>query len=163
MAIEQTVSFTLNGAPITLTVEKQWTLLYVLREVLQLTGTKFACGTSDCGACRVLVDMEAVNSCVYPMRKLDGRQVLTIEGIQGIPRFALVQEAFVEAHAIQCGFCTPGMVISAIGLLAHHPDPTETEVRHALKDNLCRCTGYVNVVEAVLLAAEKMKRLPHGT
>lgn len=157
MEDRETVSFILNGMERSLETKRNWTLLYVLREVYQLTGTKYGCGTGDCGACKVLLDGVAVNSCTIPMHKVVGKTVITIEGVIDHPQFSLIQQAFVEAHAIQCGFCTPGMVISAAGLLSKTSEPTEMEIREALKDNLCRCTGYVHIVEAVQLAAKKMR------
>ena len=156
------VSFVLNGIERNLETKRTWTLLYVLREVYQLTGTKYGCGTGDCGACRVLIDGLAINACSVPIHKVEGKSVLTIEGIAGDPQLSLIQQAFVEAHAIQCGFCTPGMVISTAGLLLHISEPTEKEIREALKDNLCRCTGYVHSIEAVQLAAKKMKEVEDG-
>jgi len=145
-----------------LQVRRKWTLLYLLREVLGLTGTKYGCGTNDCGACKVLVDGKAVNSCVIPAKNLDGKSVVTIEGLQENGQLNILQQAFVDAGAIQCGFCTPGMIISATALLRENPDPSEEEIRKALDGNLCRCTGYVNIVKAVILAAERMKEQGHG-
>ncbi|MDD3903925.1 MAG: (2Fe-2S)-binding protein [Sphaerochaeta sp.] len=162
MEYRETVSFVLNGIERKLETKRAWTLLYVLREVYQLTGTKYGCGTGDCGACRVLIDNVAVNACSVPIHKVDGKTVLTIEGVAGDPQLSIIQQAFVEAHAIQCGFCTPGMVISAAGLLLHISEPTEKEIREALKDNLCRCTGYVHIIEAVKLASNKMKEVEDG-
>jgi len=145
-----------------LQVRRKWTLLYLVREVLGLTGTKYGCGTNDCGACKVLVDGKAVNSCVIPAKNLDGKCVVTIEGLQENGQLNILQQAFVDAGAIQCGFCTPGMIISATALLRENPDPSEEEIRKALDGNLCRCTGYVNIVKAVALAAERMKEQNHG-
>ncbi len=153
---EFTVSFTINGTEKSLTVQRKWTLLYVLREVLGLTGTKYGCGTNDCGACKVLVDGKAVNSCVLPAKNLDGKSIITIEGLQEDGRLNVLQQAFVDAGAIQCGFCTPGMIISATALLELNRDPSEEEIREALSGNLCRCTGYVNIVKAIRLAADRM-------
>ena len=153
------VSFTLNGEPRSLELEPRWTLLHVLREVYNLTGTKFGCGTNDCGSCKVLIDDNPVNSCVYPAKKLEGKRVLTIEGISSDKRYMHIPQAFVDAHAVQCGFCTPGMVVTALGLLLEDPDPDETKIRSYFTGNLCRCTGYVNIVEAVNLAAG---RSTHG-
>lgn len=132
------------------------TLLYVLREVLGLTGTKKGCGTNDCGACRVLVDGRAVNSCVLMIKKVIGKKITTIEGIAAEGEMHPIQESFVEKGAVQCGFCTPGMIISSKGLLDENPKPTREEVREALKDNICRCTGYVKIVDAVMDASTKM-------
>lgn len=161
--LTQTVSFTLNGELKTLEIEANWTLLFVLREVLGLTGTKYGCGTNDCGVCKVLVDSEPVNSCVYLMRKIEGRTVLTIEGIDRIPACAVIQQSFIDAHAVQCGFCTPGMIVSTLGLLLKKSAPTEEEIRHALRENLCRCTGYVNIVKAVQLIVERTGGGGNGT
>lgn len=162
MERERTVSFILNGEQKVLEIQHTWTLLYVLREVYNLTGTKYGCGTGDCGACKVLIDMEAVNSCTYPMRKVDGKSIVTIEGVVSLGSYAVVQQSFVASHAIQCGFCTPGMIMCTIGLLAKNGNPTEQEIRAALHPNLCRCTGYVNIVQAVQLAARQLKEVPHG-
>lgn len=159
---EFSVNVTINGTPMRLQVRRKWTLLYLLREVLGLTGTKYGCGTNDCGACKVLVDGKAVNSCVIPAKNLDGKSVVTIEGLQENGQLNILQQAFVDAGAIQCGFCTPGMIISATALLRENPDPSEEEIRKALDGNLCRCTGYVNIVKAVILAAERMKEQGHG-
>lgn len=142
-------------------IEKNWTLLYVLREVLGLTGTKCGCSTNDCGACRVIVDGKAVNSCVLMAAKLARREILTVEGLANGEELHPLQQAFIDAGAVQCGFCTPGMLMSAKALLDENPDPTEEEIRQAMKDNLCRCTGYVKIVEAVKLAAGRMKEMDH--
>ncbi|MDY0288515.1 MAG: (2Fe-2S)-binding protein [Sphaerochaeta sp.] len=162
MQEKKTVTFVLNGIEKNLETERSWTLLHVLREVYDLTGTKYGCGTNDCGACKVLLDGMAINSCSFPIHKVEGKSVLTIEGVTLHPRLSLIQDSFVEAHAIQCGFCTPGMVISAAGLLLHTKNPTEQEIREALKGNLCRCTGYVHIVEAVQLASEKIQEYDNG-
>jgi len=162
MKEKATVTFILNGIERNLETERSWTLLYVLREVYDLTGTKYGCGTNDCGACKVLLDGVAVTSCCLPIHKVQGKSVLTIEGVTLDPKLCLIQEAFVEAHAIQCGFCTPGMVISTAGLLLQTKNPTEQEIREVLKGNLCRCTGYVHIIEAVQLASIKMKGYDDG-
>jgi aerobic carbon-monoxide dehydrogenase small subunit len=150
------IKLTINGTEHQLSVKRRWTLLYLLREVLGLTGTKYGCGTNDCGACKVLLDGEAVNSCVVLARNLEGKKVVTIEGLQEDGRLNVLQQAFVEAGAIQCGFCTPGMIISATALLELNRDPSEEEIREALDGNFCRCTGYVNIVKAIRLAADRM-------
>ena len=164
VVMEQTqlVRFVLNGTKRELTVVRSWTLLHVLREVYHLTGTKYGCGTNDCGSCKVLIDGKATNSCSFPMHKLEGKHVLTIEGVRDNPKYRLVPEAFVRCHAVQCGFCTPGMVIAALGLLLENPHPTEHDVAEALSGNLCRCTGYVNILKAVLDAAGRMEEYTHG-
>lgn len=144
----------INQCNYQLMIEKNWTLLYVLREKLNLTGTKCGCGTNDCGACRVIIDGEAQNSCCILARNMEGHTITTIEGISQGNLLHPIQEAFVESGAIQCGFCTPGMVISSKALLDKNQNPTEQDIREALEPNLCRCTGYVKIIEAVLLAAK---------
>jgi carbon-monoxide dehydrogenase small subunit len=133
-------------------------LLDVLREDLGLTGAKPACRTGHCGACKVIVNGAIVNSCLMPVAKIEGKSVLTIEGLSSGGDLHPVQRAFVASGAIQCGYCTPGMIMQAKALLDKNPDPTEKDVRKALSGNLCRCTGYKKPVEAVLLAASWMKR-----
>lgn len=154
-SVEQ-IELTINGENRQLLVERTWTLLYVLREVLDLTGTKCGCATNDCGACRVIVDGEARNSCVLMARNLQGARIETIEGLSRGGELHPIQQAFVDAGAVQCGFCTPGMIMSAKALLDANPDPSEEAIREALRPNLCRCTGYVKIVEAVRLAARRM-------
>ncbi|MCD8249833.1 MAG: (2Fe-2S)-binding protein [Lachnospiraceae bacterium] len=137
--------------------EPKWTLLYVLREVLDLTGTKCGCGTGDCGACRVIMDGKAVNSCMVQVRNAVGCRIETIEGLARGTKLHPIQQAFIECGAVQCGFCTPGMIMSAKALLDVNPEPDETEIRQAIAGNLCRCTGYVKIVEAIQLAARRMR------
>ncbi|MFH2114974.1 MAG: (2Fe-2S)-binding protein [Spirochaetota bacterium] len=156
------VSFMVNGVPAMVRAERTWTLLHVLREVLGLTGTKYGCGTNDCGACRVLVDGEPRNSCVIPVKNVAGSEIVTLEGLQKDGELCILQRSFVDAGAIQCGFCTPGMIVSSTALLAENPDPDETVIRAALAGNLCRCTGYVKIVEAVRLAARRMAEVRNG-
>lgn len=148
----------INGETRNVMVEPQWTLLYVLREILDLTGAKCGCGTGDCGACKVLIDGKAENACLIQARKAQGKQIETIEGLTA-PDGALhpIQRAFIESGAIQCGFCTPGMIMLTKSLLAHNPWPSEEDIRQALGNNICRCTGYVKIVEAVKLAARLTK------
>lgn len=150
---------TINGKDHVVKVEEKWTLLYVLREVLGLTGTKEGCGTSDCGACKVLIDGKAMNSCSLLAVKMEGKDITTIEGLGSSDKPHPIQEAYVEAGAVQCGFCTPGMIISTKALLDEKSDPSEDEIREGLSKNLCRCTGYVKIVDAVKLAATKIKEL----
>lgn len=154
------IGLQVNGIFKEIAVEPNQTLLKTLRKVLKLTGTKCGCETGDCGACMVLIDGEAVRSCLVKTSKLSGKQVVTIEGITGEMRKNgdqhPIQQAFVEAGAVQCGFCTPGMIISAKALLDKNPDPSREEVIQAIDKNLCRCTGYVKIADAVLLAAKKM-------
>lgn len=149
----KTVRLIVNGSPVAVQVEEDRTLLYLLREVLGLTGTKEGCGEGDCGACSVLLDGELVNSCLVLAIQAEGREVLTIEGVGGADQLHPIQQAFIEAGAIQCGYCTPGMVLAAKALLAKAPNPGEEEIRRGLSGNLCRCTGYQKIVDAVKLAA----------
>ena len=146
-------NITLNGAPIEIEADKNWTLLYVLREVLNLTGTKCGCSTGDCGACKVILNGEAKNACLLKIGSLEGMRVETIEGLYSGGTLHPIQRAFIDSGAIQCGFCTPGMIISAKALLDRVPHPTDEEICVALSNNLCRCTGYVKIIEAVHLAA----------
>lgn len=152
MSLMETVGLKINGIFREIVVDPNQTLLKTLRNGLRLTGTKCGCETGDCGACMVLLDGEAVRSCLVKTSKLSGREVVTIEGITPHP----IQQAFVEAGAVQCGFCTPGMIISAKALLDKSPNPSREEVIAAIDKNLCRCTGYVKIVDAILLAAKKM-------
>ena len=147
----------LNGEPTEIAIESSALLLDVLRDQLGLTGTKEACGEGECGACTVLLDGKAINSCITPAMKAMNKEVLTIEGLARDGGLHPIQQAFIEHGAIQCGFCTPGMVLSTKALLDKNPDPTEEEVRIGISGNLCRCTGYVKIVEAVLAAAKKVR------
>lgn len=149
------VTVTVNGEEHTADIEPRLLLAHLLRQGLGLTGTHIGCDTTNCGACTVLVDGTAVKSCTMLAVQADGRQVTTVEGMAQASELHPVQEGFREEHALQCGFCTPGMMLSAMALLERNPDPTEEEVRWALSGNLCRCTGYQNIVKAVLWAAAK--------
>jgi carbon-monoxide dehydrogenase small subunit len=152
------VSFTLNGVEIRVRIDAHLRLIDLLRDELGLTGTKEGCGEGECGACTVLVDGRAVNSCLYPALEVEGRDVVTIEGLKEAEnKLSHLQMAFVECGAIQCGFCTSGMIMSAKALLDANPDPSEQEIRDAFQGNLCRCTGYVQIIEAVKQAAHKIK------
>jgi carbon-monoxide dehydrogenase small subunit len=144
---------TVNRARREAEVEPRELLVYFLRETLGLTGTTVGCDTSSCGACTVLLDGESVKSCTLLAVQADGREVTTIEGLAQNGALHPVQQAFHEQHALQCGFCTPGMVLATVSLLAENPDPGEDEIRLALEGNLCRCTGYHNIVKAVQAAA----------
>jgi carbon-monoxide dehydrogenase small subunit len=150
-----TITVTLNGSVENLDVPSHMTLLRMLREQLALTGTKNGCEAGECGACTVLVDGEPVNSCMMLAVEVDGHEVTTVEGLAGGDTLSPLQEAFVEHNAIQCGFCTPGVLISAHALLERNPHPTEEEVQRALVGNLCRCTGYLRICKAVRAASEK--------
>jgi carbon-monoxide dehydrogenase small subunit len=155
------ISFTLNGSEVTLSVEGHTRLIDLLRGPLGLTGTKEGCGKGECGACTVIVDGRTVNSCLYPALEIEGRSVTTIEGLQGTGNeLSTIQKAFVDHGAIQCGFCTPGMIMSTKMLLDSNPDPTEDEIRDGLLGNLCRCTGYVQIIEAVKEAAAQLRDKP---
>ena len=152
------ISFTLNGSAVTLSVDSHRRLLDVLRDEMGLTGTKEACGEGECGACTVIVDGRAVNACLYPAPEIDGKHVLTIEGLLGPEnRLSVIQQAYARSGAVQCGFCSPGMIMATKALLDEIPDPTDEEIREALLGNLCRCTGYVQILEAVRQAAEKLE------
>jgi carbon-monoxide dehydrogenase small subunit len=147
------IAVTVNGARREAEVEPRELLVYFLREGLDLTGTVVGCDTTSCGACTVLLDGESVKSCTVLAVQADGREVTTIEGLAENGKLHPVQQAFHEHHGLQCGFCTPGMVMATVSLLEEHPDPSEEEIRHLLEGNLCRCTGYQNIVKAVKAAA----------
>jgi carbon-monoxide dehydrogenase small subunit len=147
------VSVTVNGATQEHDVEPRLLLVHYIREVLGLTGTNVGCDTSSCGACTVLVNGESVKSCTMLAVQADGADITTIEGLARDGQLHPMQEAFRENHGLQCGYCTPGMVMAAVSLLKEHPDPTEAEVREGLEGNLCRCTGYHNIVKSILAAA----------
>ena len=148
-----TITLTVNGFKEYLHVPSNMTLLQMLREELALTGTKNGCEAGECGACTVLVDGEPVNSCMMLAIEADGREVITVEGLARADQLAPLQQAFADHNAVQCGFCTPGALISAHALLERNPQPTEHEIRAALVGNLCRCTGYLRIVQAVQSAA----------
>ena len=153
------VKFILNGNKVQMTVEDHWTLLHLLREKFGLTGTKEGCGSGECGACTVIVDGKAVNSCLYFAAEVDGTEVLTIEGLAARDgTLHPLQKSFVENGGIQCGFCSPGMIMSAKALLDENPRPSEADIRHALAGNLCRCTGYVKILDAIEAASRAMAR-----
>ena len=147
------LALTVNGQRTELDVEPRQLLVYALREQLGLTGTNVGCDTSTCGACTVLLDGESVKSCTVLAVQADGHEVTTIEGLGQNGELDPLQQAFREHHALQCGYCTPGMIMAAVSLLADHPDPSEEEIRSGLEGNLCRCTGYHNIVEAVQAVA----------
>jgi carbon-monoxide dehydrogenase small subunit len=149
------IEFEINGKRVSLDVPAHRSLLQVLREDLHLTGTKEGCGGGECGACTVLVDGRATNACLTLAVEVDGGSVRTIEGESEGTELSPLQEAFVENHALQCGFCTPGMVMSVRALLERNPSPTEDEIRDAIAGNLCRCTGYRPIIRAIQEAAER--------
>ena len=151
-----TVSFNLNGKDVCIEVDGKELLVDTIRQRFLLTGTKKACGTSDCGACTVLVDDVALRSCAYFTCMVEGKRVVTIEGLGSPNNLHPIQQAFIDASAVQCGYCIPGMVLASYDLLKDNPHPTEEEIRVALAGNLCRCSGYQKIVAAVQLAAERM-------
>jgi len=150
----QTLKMKLNGEEVTVQVKPSAMLVEVLRDQMELTGTKVACGEGECGACTVLLDGQPVNSCLVPALKAQDREVMTVEGLAPPGGLHPLQKAFVERGAVQCGYCTPGMLMSAKALLDHNPSPTEDEVRLAISGNLCRCTGYAKIVEAIKSASQ---------
>lgn len=141
--------FVLNGSARSVNISSDATLLEVIREACGLTGTKEGCGEGDCGGCTVLVDGLAVNSCIYPAIQAEGRSVLTVEGLEQNGSLHILQKKFLEHGAVQCGYCTPGMLMAAYALLLKNPSPSEEEIRRAISGNLCRCTGYAPIVAAV--------------
>jgi carbon-monoxide dehydrogenase small subunit len=144
------ISFTFNGNPMTARVEDHWTLLHFVREELGYTGTKEGCGSGECGACTVIVDGAAVNSCLYLAVELDGRRLVTIEGLAAADgSLHPLQKAFVEHGGIQCGFCSPGMILSAKALLDENPSASDEDIRTAIAGNLCRCTGYIQIIDSI--------------
>jgi carbon-monoxide dehydrogenase small subunit len=151
----RTITVTVNGQEHTVDVEPRQLLVYLVREQLGLTGTNVGCDTSSCGACTVLFDGESAKACTILAVQADGHEVTTIEGLATNGELHAMQRAFHEHHGLQCGFCTPGMVLAAVSYLKENPTPTEDDVRHALEGNLCRCTGYENIVKAVMAAAEE--------
>ncbi len=151
------VGFEVNGVPTEVLTEPNRSLLEVLRDSLEMTGTKEGCGTRDCGACTVLLDGRPVTSCLLLAPEAEGRRVITVEGLAERGKLHPVQQTFVEQGGLQCGICTPGMILSAVALLERNPQPTEDEIRYAIAGNLCRCTGYDKIVRAVESAAERVR------
>jgi len=154
----ESISFKLNGKSVSLKVDSNRKLLWVLRTNLGLTGTKYGCGIAQCGACTVLVDKRAVHSCVVPIRDIKGKEVLTIEGLAQNGKLHPLQEAFIKHDALQCGFCTPGMILNAYSLLLRNPEPTSAEIIQGMEGNLCRCGSHSRIIQAIQSAAKKMKR-----
>jgi len=152
------ISVTVNSVRHQATVEPRTLLVYFLREQLGLTGTHVGCDTSQCGACTVHLNGRAVKSCTVLAVQANGAEIRTIEGLASGDRFHPVQEGFREKHGLQCGYCTPGMIMTAVQLLETNANPTDEEIKHALEGNLCRCTGYVNIIESIKWAADKMKK-----
>lgn len=155
------ITLNVNGDAYTVSVDSWRTLNEVLREDLNLTGTKLGCGSGDCGACTVLVDGKSVSSCLTLAVSVEGKEITTVEGLAPSgEELHPIQEAFIEKGAIQCGFCTAGMEMSALNLLTHNPSPNDAEIRNGLSGNLCRCTGYYKIVDAIATAADRMKAKP---
>ena len=153
----RSISFLLNGTETNMEIQDHWTLSHLLREELGMTGTKEGCGVGECGACTILVDDLAVNACIFLAAEVDGKKVQTIEGLLGEDgSLHPLQKAFVDNGGVQCGFCTPGMIMGAKALLDQIPKPSEREIRYWLAGNLCRCTGYDKIVHAVQAAADRM-------
>jgi aerobic carbon-monoxide dehydrogenase small subunit len=151
------ISVTVNGVKREADVEPRTLLVYFLREQLGLTGTNVGCDTSSCGSCTVLLDGESVKCCTMLAVQADGHEVTTIEGLARNGDFHALQQAFHEHHGLQCGYCTPGMIMAAVSYLEENPEPSEFDIRHALEGNLCRCTGYQNIVRSILAAAEQLR------
>ena len=151
------ITLTVNGNPVTCTIDAETRLLDLLRDTLHLTGTKEGCGEGECGACTVLLDGRPVNSCLVLAAQAEGKAVETIEGLAPGATMHPIQQAFVDAGGVQCGFCTPGFIMSTVALLRRTAQPTDEEIRTALEGNLCRCTGYAKILEAVRLAADRIR------
>jgi len=158
--VKQQVTITVNGTTHTNEVEPRLLLVHYLRDVLDLTGTHVGCDTSQCGACTIQMNGDAVKSCTVLAVQADGADIMTIEGLAKDGELHPIQEGFWEMHGLQCGFCTPGMIMTSVNLLKNNPHPSEAEIRHGLEGNLCRCTGYQNIVKAVQWAADKMNAQP---
>ena len=155
--MQRNISFTLNGKPVELTVDDDRMLLWVLRYDLRLTGTRFGCGEALCGSCTVIVGQDAMRSCVTPVKEVAGKRVLTIEGLSAEGRLHPIQEAFLNHHAFQCGYCTPGMILSAYALLLKGAHPTREEIIQYMDGNLCRCGSHTRIVDAILEAGGATK------
>lgn len=154
----KTIQFEINGKPAELTLDPNTILMWAIRNDLGLTGTKFGCGTGFCGACTVILDGEPVRSCMLPVSDVAGKKLLTIEGLEKNGQLHPIQQAFVEHDALQCGFCTPGMIMKIYGLLIVNPEPSKQEVLDALEENFCRCSAYKQIIEAVQTAGQEMKK-----
>jgi len=155
--MDENISFKLNEKSVSLTTDGDRKLLWVLRTDLGLTGTKYGCGKGLCGSCTVILDDRAVRSCVIPVRSVKGKEVLTIEGLARNGKLHPIQEAFVKHDALQCGFCTPGMILNAYGLLLRNPQPTRAEIIEGMESNLCRCGAHLRIIRAIESAAQEMK------
>jgi carbon-monoxide dehydrogenase small subunit len=156
--MKDTIRFELNGRPVSLEADPERMLLWILRDELGLTGTKYGCGEGICGACTVLLDGEAVRSCQYPLKDVRSKTVTTIEGLAAGEKLHPLQEAFVRHNVMQCGFCTSGMILTAYSLLRKKPQPTREEIVQGMEDNFCRCGGYMRIIRAIETAAEAMRK-----
>lgn len=154
---DELIRFTLNGKLTELTIDPDLTLLWVLRDQFGLTGTKYGCGTGYCGACTIIMNNEAVRSCMFKVGEIPDSRIITIEGLRSNGDLHPLQKAFVEKDALQCGFCTPGMIMNAYGLLISNPEPTRQEVIDGMEDNLCRCGAHIRIIEAIQAAGKEMK------
>ena len=155
---KHTVNIEINGSNITREVDSRMLLIHFIREELQMTGTHIGCDTSNCGACTVLMDGRSIKSCTLFTIQANGKSLTTIEGLESGGKLHPLQEGFHEEHGLQCGFCTPGMIMRAVEILEKNQNPTEEEIRWGISGNLCRCTGYVNIVKSIQYAAEKMQK-----
>jgi aerobic-type carbon monoxide dehydrogenase small subunit (CoxS/CutS family) len=155
--MNETISFKLNNKPVSINTDGERALLWVLRTDLGMTGTKYGCGKAYCGACTVIVDDRAVRSCVLPVKSIKGKEVLTIEGLANNGKLHPIQEAFMKHDALQCGFCTSGMILAAYSLLLRNPQPTQEEIVRGMENNLCRCGAHTRIIKAIQSAAEQMK------
>ena len=155
--MEKTINFQLNGKKTEVLIDPTLTLLWVLRNQFGLTGTKFGCGMGFCGSCTILIDNEAVRSCQLSVGDVEGKKVVTIEGLAAGGKLHPVQKAFVEHDALQCGFCTPGMIMNATGLLIKNPSPSIQQIKEGMEDNLCRCGAHVRIIDAIQTASKEMK------
>ena len=160
--MKRPATLSINGTDHAVQVEPRALLVHVLRDDLNLTGTHVGCDTSQCGACTVLIDGQAVKSCTVLALQAEGHRITTIEGIGSADAMHPVQQGFWEKHGLQCGFCTPGLILTVVDFLGSNPDPSEEEIRHAIEGNYCRCTGYVNIVAAVQAAASTLRAAPPG-
>jgi aerobic carbon-monoxide dehydrogenase small subunit len=152
------IQMTVNGTALEAEVDSRLLLVHLLRDVFRLTGTHIGCDTTHCGACTVLLDGTPVKSCTVLAVQADGRQLMTVEGLEKEGKLHPIQEGFWEKHGLQCGYCTPGMMLTSYALLQRNRDPSEPDIRQAISGNLCRCTGYVNIVKAVQYAADKLRK-----
>jgi len=155
--MRKTIRFNLNGQSKTVTLDRERMLLWVLRTDFNLTGAKYGCGAGYCGSCTVLLDNRAVRSCQTPLEDVDGKDVLTIEGLSKNGKLHPLQEAFIKFDALQCGYCTPGMILNAYSLLQDKPDPTRQDIIEGMEDNLCRCGAHMRIIQAIQAAAQEMK------